>query len=104
MKINSVILNANRKSGFNGIECVCEKLHKLNSFFKIELDDIPFYFTVISINVSDQLAINYILKEIGYYNTISKKDIDLRLLIGKNLIQVDDEIKIKQLINESSFC
>lgn len=107
MQITSVHLLANSKLGKSGINCVDSALKELGTLFKINIDGKDYYFKLTNILITaacDNASIAYKLEEDGYYNKISKNKFNLRSLIGKELIQVDNKDEITKLNRESCYC
>ena len=77
----------------------------LGDIVKLEYESKNYYFEIIDIQTSYLAnSIDFIANEIGYYNLLSKRKIDIRKIINKKIKIVTDEEILKQIQKERYYC
>lgn len=108
MKVNSVeLIESNKRERVQGgVYIEFDSIDNVikDDYFQISLDKYPYYFQAISIKVvGENLRIS--AREVGYWaSKISEKGIDLRKVIGLEVISITDIDKKREIYKQSCWC
>lgn len=80
-----------------------DEVTHIDDIFSITYQDKERYFIVTEVKVDKENMLLIKAKEYGYYNQLFG-DIDIRILIDKDVKYVNDKEIIKQLENEACYC